>query len=209
MIVEIRLDDPRFCDECPLIGEFECEPEYCKLNYWKRISDVKGYYNKEADTIITGRPPGLKPGFSLTDSIRATEAGWTPVFIRPEKCIADNEGHLVPLDVITIGAKPLDVLMGYQEFHETIGAKFVEAMKQQALRVYTYGFRPYEISLFHGLIALAADHPGIQDMSSYTHAQIYRFRKWCMEKWVEMGMTQEEAELLDRLREASDGDSSV
>lgn len=99
--------------------------------------------------------------------------------------------------------------MKYAEFLETVGCKFVDIMNATRDREYTYTFKAWEIGIFHGLIALAADHPGIQNMSPYTHAQIDKFRAWCKRVWEDMGMTEEEAELLDRLREGNDGDSSV
>ena len=91
--------------------------------------------------------------------------------------------------------------MEYQEFIETVGRKFTQALSETRGREYTYTFRAYEVGIFHGLVALAADHPGIQDMSPYTHQAIDEFRAWCKQVWVDMGMTEEEADLLDRLRE--------
>jgi len=41
----------------------------------------------------------------------------------------------------------------------------------------------------------------IGKLSPHTHNVIKNFRRWCKEVWVDMGMTEEEAELLDKLRE--------
>lgn len=91
--------------------------------------------------------------------------------------------------------------MEYQEYVEKIGRKFAEVMFASDGRDYTYSFKAWEIGIVHGLVALAADHPGIQDMGPNTHRFISDFRSWCKEVWVDMGLTEEEAELIDRLRE--------
>lgn len=58
-----------------------------------------------------------------------------------------------------------------------------------------------DLLLLHGLVCLAAAHPGIQDMSPQSKEFIFSFREVCRKNWVELGLTEEEAEGLDRLQE--------
>ena len=94
-----------------------------------------------------------------------------------------------------------DKLMEYQEFLEKLGSRFKEALTGNKHKGYTYTFKSWEVSIFHGLVALASDHPEIGKLSPATHQVISDFRAWCKTVWVDMGMTQQEADLLDRLRE--------
>lgn len=91
--------------------------------------------------------------------------------------------------------------MNYEEFLERIGLKYRNMLRENGDKEFTYTLSLWEVGIFQGLVALAADHPGIEDMSPYTHQFIHRFREWCKQVWVGMGMTEEEADLLDRLRE--------
>lgn len=94
MKLEIEHDDPRFCDECPVIGEFDGEPGWCQMQYWKRVSDVSGYYNRDTDEVRKEVPEGFTrtiAGFrNVPDGLGMAEAGWLSVLIRPKQCITEN-----------------------------------------------------------------------------------------------------------------------
>lgn len=65
----------------------------------------------------------------------------------------------------------------------------------------TYTLTGVELWMLHGTLRLGADHPGFQDLSEYAQAIIKRFREFCINVWVEMGLTPEEARALDEMRD--------
>ena len=79
--------------------------------------------------------------------------------------------------------------------------KFLEVLKSRGNDIFTLQLRGGEVDILHRLVALAMDHPGIQGMSQDTHQAARRFRDWCQEVWVKMGLSEEDATLLDQLRE--------
>lgn len=58
-----------------------------------------------------------------------------------------------------------------------------------------------ELWLIHSLVCLAAEHPGVKDLSEQAHKIIRDFRDFCQKVWVDQGLTPEEARKLDELRE--------
>jgi len=66
---------------------------------------------------------------------------------------------------------------------------------------YTLTIKGWQVAVLHGLIALAADHPGIKKMHGPTQQVIKEVREWCKNKFRTWGFTQEEIEFLDRIRE--------
>ena len=79
--------------------------------------------------------------------------------------------------------------------------KFLEVMKSKGNDIYTLELTGFEVGLLHGLVTLAMDHPNMQKMSQALHQAARRFRDWCEGVWVKMGLSEKEANLLDRLRE--------
>ena len=78
--------------------------------------------------------------------------------------------------------------------------KFLEVMKSNGNDIYTLELTGCDVSILHGLVTLAMDHPNMQKMSQASQ-QARRFRDWCEGVWVKMGFSEKEANLLDRLRE--------
>ncbi len=66
---------------------------------------------------------------------------------------------------------------------------------------YTLTLKGWQVAVLHGLIALAADHPGIKKMHGPTQEVIKEVREWCKDKFRTWGFTPEEIEFLDRIRE--------
>lgn len=95
MRLTIELDDPRFCNGCPALGEFDCEPGWCEMNHWKSRPDVNVYYNTQTEEIRRGLPDGFSPSgpfgvSSLMDGFLLGRAGWQPKMLRPDTCVTKN-----------------------------------------------------------------------------------------------------------------------
>ncbi len=66
---------------------------------------------------------------------------------------------------------------------------------------YTITLKGWQVAVLHGLIALAAEHPGVKKMHGPAEQVINEVREWCKEKFKAWGFTQEEIDFLDRVRE--------
>ena len=75
MKLEIKLKDPKYCDECPCKNEDYENGSKCNLDYWRSDEEVWGWRNK-AGHFQTGRPTSAN--------------NWDLVYRRPKKCITDN-----------------------------------------------------------------------------------------------------------------------
>ena len=82
-----------------------------------------------------------------------------------------------------------------------LGQKFVEVLKSKGNDTYTLELTGCQVGILHGLVTLAMDHPSMQKMSQATHQAARELRDWCKGVWVKMGLSEEETDLLDRLRE--------
>lgn len=57
--------------------------------------------------------------------------------------------------------------------------------------------KPIQVTLFHGIIALAMKHPAVQRMNPLTLRLMAELRAWCLDRCQEMGFTPEEVVALD------------
>lgn len=87
------------------------------------------------------------------------------------------------------------------EMKEVTPERFACILDKHKTEDYHLLLKGWQVPILHGLIALAADHPGIQELGSPTHGAIKIIRGWC--KWVfsRWGFTPEEVEYLDKMRE--------
>ena len=77
--------------------------------------------------------------------------------------------------------------------------RFLQVLKSND--TYTLELTGCESGILHGLVTLAMDHPNMQKMGQATHQLSRKLRQWCKEVYVKTGLSEEEADLLDRLRE--------
>lgn len=87
-----------------------------------------------------------------------------------------------------------------QEIRELM-TKFRAALQANRDKTYAYQISAAEVSVLHGLIRLAHAHPEVEKLSQHTQDAIYCFREFCKMVWQDMGLTEEEAEAVDQLRE--------
>lgn len=80
-------------------------------------------------------------------------------------------------------------------------AKFTALLKEHGRDLVTYEFDVIDLCILHGVLCLGADHPGFQDLSPQTKQAVDRFRGFCMRLWITQGLSPDEADMLDRLRE--------
>lgn len=78
---------------------------------------------------------------------------------------------------------------------------YAEVLDQHKGEVYHLALQGWQLPILHGLITLAADHPGVKDLGRPTKEFIDQVRWWCREKFKEWGFTPEEVEYLDKMRE--------
>lgn len=78
---------------------------------------------------------------------------------------------------------------------------YAKVLDQHKHEVYHLALQGWQMPILHGLIALAADHPGIKMLSWPTRQLINQVRWWCREKFSEWGFSPEEVEYLDKKRE--------
>ncbi len=65
---------------------------------------------------------------------------------------------------------------------------------------FTYEFTALDLSAVHGLICLAAEHSEVMKMSQGIHDIVRRFRDFCIDCWVDLGLPREQAEMLDKAK---------
>jgi hypothetical protein len=79
--------------------------------------------------------------------------------------------------------------------------RFAELLEKHKNDDYPLSLRGWQVPIMHGLVAVAADHPGIQAMHEPTKRVINQFREWCKMVFIQWGFTAEEAEYLDQMRQ--------
>ncbi len=80
--------------------------------------------------------------------------------------------------------------------------QYAEKLTAHKGGIYNLPLYGWQVPIVHGLIALAADHPGIKKMHEPTRQVIRDVREWCKDIFSQWGFTPEEVEYLDRMREA-------
>lgn len=61
-----------------------------------------------------------------------------------------------------------------------------------------------QVSILHGLLSLAMDHPGVQELES-SMGIARGIRDWCLDCFREMGFSDEEVAQIDTMREEQKG----
>jgi len=90
--------------------------------------------------------------------------------------------------------------------------QYARVLEEHKEEVYDIAIKAWQMPILHGLITLAADHPGVQKMGRPIKDLIEQVRWWCREKFSEWGFTAEEVEYLDTMREevqAKEGNSTL
>jgi len=82
--------------------------------------------------------------------------------------------------------------------------QYTEALLEHQDDVYHIAIKGWQMPIFHGLIALAADHPEVKKLGWPTKRLITQVRWWCREKFKEWGFSPAEVEYLDKMREAEE-----
>ncbi|MBA7716293.1 hypothetical protein ES703_125363 [subsurface metagenome] len=80
---------------------------------------------------------------------------------------------------------------------------YAQVLSQHMDEVYHIAIKGWQMPILHGLIVLAADHPGVKKRGWPTKQFITQARWWCREKFKEWGFSPEEVEYLDKMREVS------
>jgi len=83
--------------------------------------------------------------------------------------------------------------------------RYSEVLLEHQDEIYYIAIRASETPILHGLIALAAAHPGVKKLGWPTKRFITQVRYWCRERFKEWGFSPEEAEYLDKMREDGQG----
>ena len=89
------------------------------------------------------------------------------------------------------------------ERQEVTPEDYARVLEQRKDEVYQIAFLGWQMPILHGLIALAADHPDVQNLGSPTQEVIAHIRWWCRQKFSEWGFSPEEVEYLDTMREGA------
>lgn len=84
---------------------------------------------------------------------------------------------------------------------EELIRKFTAALEANMEKTYLYQISGADVSILHGLVRFAEIHPEVRKLSANTQDAIYCFRKFCMEVWQHMGLTEAEAVAMDELRD--------
>ncbi len=84
--------------------------------------------------------------------------------------------------------------------------RFLQALAEHEDEVYHLQLKAWQMPILHGLISLAADHPGVNDKGWPTKQLITQIGWWCREKFSDWGFSPEEVEYLDQMRKAAQGD---
>ena len=79
--------------------------------------------------------------------------------------------------------------------------RFLQVLKSKGNDTYTLELTGSEATNLHCLVTLATDHPIMQKMEQGTHCVADKIRQWCKGVWVNMGISEEESDFLDQLRE--------
>lgn len=77
--------------------------------------------------------------------------------------------------------------------------RFGEVLRANQGKRYAFGLGAAEVSILHGLISLAMEHPDVQKLGQPTLEIARSIRDWCVDCFVDMGFSPEEVEQLDTL----------
>lgn len=91
------------------------------------------------------------------------------------------------------------VSVNWEEFLEKVGPKYVEILNERGDDEFTFTLSLGEVAFLHGLVSAALDHPGIPNKPDLLLEFVQKFRAWYKQVWVDVGLTEEEADFLDRL----------
>ncbi len=83
--------------------------------------------------------------------------------------------------------------------------QYTQVLDRHKHEVYHIALKGWQIPILHGLITLAADHPGVKNLGWPTKQLIAQARWWCKEKFSEWGFSPEEVECLDKMRQNAQG----
>jgi hypothetical protein len=104
------------------------------------------------------------------------------------------------------GSQPLKTISPVAHERVTVTPKrYLEVLNASRYREYVLSLKAWEVPILHGLVALAADHPGIQKLSEATHAIIIKIRHWCRAVFTDWGFSPAEVLYLDTMREDFQG----
>lgn len=87
--------------------------------------------------------------------------------------------------------------------------RFSEVLVRCQGKEYTLRLGAVELSILHGLIALAMDHPGIQVLHALTIETARKIRDGCLDCFRDMGFSDEEVLQLDTKREERDTGQNI
>jgi len=86
--------------------------------------------------------------------------------------------------------------------------QYIDKLTAHKDEEYTLQLHAWQVPLLHGLIALAADHPGVKNLGVHSHLTIQEIRDWCKGVFASWGFTPEEVEFLDKMREVAQDDQA-
>lgn len=87
------------------------------------------------------------------------------------------------------------------EMKEVTPEKYKASLDAHKNDVCVLELRGWQVPVLHGLIALAAGHPGVKSLGWPTKVTIERVRDWCRKIFAVWKFTPEEVEFLDKMRD--------
>lgn len=87
--------------------------------------------------------------------------------------------------------------------------RFIEGLARSQVKEVTLHLGAVELSVLHGLIALAMDHPGVQELSGPTLEIARKVREGCLDCFRKMGFSDEEVLEIDTMRQGRDTGQNV
>jgi len=79
--------------------------------------------------------------------------------------------------------------------------QYVDKLIAHKDEIYRMPLAAWQVPILHGMITLAADHPGVKNLGVHTQQAIREIRDWCKNVFASWGFTPEEVEFLDKMRE--------
>ena len=80
-------------------------------------------------------------------------------------------------------------------------SKYAHLLKQHGDERMAYELDGIDLLMLHAVVCLGAEHPGFQDISTQGKQTVERFRGFCKRVWMRHGLSPDEADMMDRLRE--------
>ena len=87
--------------------------------------------------------------------------------------------------------------------------RFIEVLARSRVKEVTMHLGAIELSVLHGLIALAMDHPGIQELRGPILEIARKVRDGCLDCFREMGFSEEEVLGIDTMRPGRDTGDNI